>query len=80
MFVFEDRELIHPESVVVVRLFQIDEESLGAANGSVGSILDSDAVYQQPMKRSIPRIERRAFKAVDFAQGVIDRFGGQSRI
>ena len=80
MFVFDDGELIDGEPVVVVRIVEIDQPRLRAANGAIGSILDRDAVNQQPMKRPVPCIERRAFKSGDFTESVVNCFGRQSRI
>ena len=80
MFIFDDGELIDREPVIVVRVIEIDQPRLRAANDAVASIFDSDAVNQQPMKRPVPRIERRAFKTGDFTESVVNRFGRQSRI
>ena len=58
-------------------MVEINQLRLCAANRTICPILDGDAVNQQPVKRPVPHIERRAFKTDDFAERIVDRFGGQ---
>ena len=46
VFILDDRELIDRQPIVIFRIVEIDQPRLRTANGTVGSILNRNAVNQ----------------------------------
>ena len=74
MLVLLNRELVHREPVVVRRLVEVDHPRLGAPNRSVGPpVLHVHAVHEHPMHGVVLRHKRRAGRARQLAERVLDR-------
>ena len=80
MFVFDDRELVDGQPVVVRRLFQVDDLCLSAADRVAVPVLDGYAIHKHAVEGPVAGPQRRALRPGQLAVGVVTRGGWKINI
>ena len=76
--VFDDRELVDRQPVVIGGNVEVDHAGLRPADGAVVStILDRHTLHQHPVERPVANFQRRPFRPVQLAKGVVESIGSQ---
>ena len=79
--IFDDRELVDRQPVVISGNVEVDHAGLRATDGAlIDAILDRHTLHQHPVEGPVARFQRRAFRPIQLAKSIFQRLGGQSGI
>ena len=81
VIVFDDRELVDRQPVVIGGNIEVDHAGLRATDGAViRAILDRHTLYQHPVESPVTSFQRCPFRPVQLAKGTVECLGGQIRV